>query len=158
MTENFVLLAGATGDLGGRIAAALLQRDAQVHALVRFGAGPDATDRLRRLGADVVTADLSDVVAVTAASAGASCVVSALSGLRDVIIDTQTVLLDAAVRAGVPRFISSDYSADYTRTEPGHNRNFDLRREFAGRADQAPIRVTSILNGAFMDIAFLENL
>jgi nucleoside-diphosphate-sugar epimerase len=66
------------------------------------------------------------------------------------------VLLDAAVKAGVPRFISSDYSADFTRTTPGDNRNFDLRREFMARANRAPIKVTSILNGAFLDMLGAE--
>ena len=86
------------------------------------------------------------------ACAGASCVVSALNGLHDVVVDRQTVLIDAAVKADVPRFIPSDYSADFTKTRPGDNRNFDLRREFWARADRSPIKVTSILNGAFMDM------
>jgi len=84
--------------------------------------------------------------------AGTACVVSALNGLRDVMIKRQTVLLDAAVKAGVPRFIPSDYAGDFTRTRPGDNRNFDIRREFMAVADRAPVRVTSILNGAFMDM------
>jgi hypothetical protein len=85
-----------------------------------------------------------------------SCVVSALNGLRDVIIDRQTILLNAAVKAGVPRFISSDYSEDFTTTTPGDNRNLDLRREFMVIADHAPITVTSILDGAFMDMLGAE--
>jgi nucleoside-diphosphate-sugar epimerase len=87
---------------------------------------------------------------------GATCVVSALNGLHEVIVDRQSVLLDAAVRAGVPRFIPSDYSEDFTKTRPGENRNLDLRREFMAHADRAPIKVTSILNGAFMDMLNAE--
>lgn len=147
-----VVVAGATGDLGRRITEQLRSRGAEVRAPVRSSASTAALEHLAALGVDVVPVDLDDVDALTDVSRGASCVVSALSGLREVILDRQTVLIDAAVRAGVPRFISSDYSADFTRTRPGHNRNFDLRREFAGRADRAPIKVTSILNGAFMDM------
>lgn len=106
---------------------------------------------MRAAGATVVPVDLTDVEAVAAASAGASCVVSTLSGLREVIVDRQSVLLDGAVTAGVPRFISSDYAADFTKTAPGSNRNFDLRRDFMGVADRAPIDATSIFTGAFMD-------
>ena len=152
MARQVILVAGANGDLGGRIATAVLGRGGSVRALIRPGTRADAQDQLRAHGAEVVTADLSDAAMVEAACQGVACVVSALSGLREVILDRQTVLLDAAVHAGVPRFISSDYSADFTRTEPGHNRNFDLRREFMGRADRAPIRVTSILIGAFLDM------
>ena len=82
--------------------------------------------------------------------------VSALNGLREVIVDAQTQLLEAAVAAGVPRFIPSDYSADFTRLPEGANRNFDLRREFARRLDAAPIRATSILNGMFTDLLIGE--
>lgn len=156
MPDPFVLVAGATGDLGGRVAAALVARGARVHAVVRPESSPGRRDRLARDGVTVVTADLADLASLTAACDGASCVVSTLSGLREVILDRQSVLIDAAVRAGVPRFISSDFSADYTKSEPGHNRNFDLRREFAGRADRASITVTSILNGAFLDMLGAE--
>jgi hypothetical protein len=100
----------------------------------------------------MTAADARDVASVATACADAVCVVSALNGLGEVILDRQSVLIDAAVRAGVPRFIPSDFSADYTKTPAGRNRNFDLRREFMGRADRAPIRVTSILNGAFMEL------
>jgi uncharacterized protein YbjT (DUF2867 family) len=152
MAEPFVLVAGATGDLGGRVAAALVARGARVHAVVRPESSPERRERLVDQGATLVTADLADVESLTSACAGASCVVSTLSGLREVILDRQSLLIDAAARAAVPRFISSDFSADYTKSSPGHNRNFDLRREFAGRADRAPITFTSILNGAFMDM------
>jgi uncharacterized protein YbjT (DUF2867 family) len=151
-----VVVAGAAGDLGTRITAALIKRGADVRALVRPDSSPADQDRLQELGATPVTANPRDVDAVADASAGATVIVSALNGLREVILDRQSVLLDAAVHAGIPRFISSDYSADFTRTGPGRNRNFDLRREFMGRADRATIAVTSILNGAFMDMLGAE--
>lgn len=156
MTYAAVAVAGAAGDLGARITRELLARGADVRALVRPEAEEADRSRLTALGATVVTADPTDVSSLAAALAGSDCVVSALNGLRDVILDRQSVLLDAAVRAEVPRFIPSDFSADYTKTSPGGNRNFDLRREFMGRADRASIRVTSVLNGAFMDMLGAE--
>ncbi|WP_052381062.1 NmrA family NAD(P)-binding protein [Hymenobacter sp. APR13] len=151
--KPLIVLAGATGQLGLLIAHFLRQRGAAVRALVRSGAvaGAEATS-LRLQGVEVVAADYSDPTALTEACVGASCVVSALSGLREVIVDAQTQLLDAAVAAGVPRFIPSDYSADFTRLPDGSNRNFDLRREFQRRLEQAPIQATSVLNGMFMDL------
>lgn len=76
----------------------------------------------------------------------------ALSGVRDVIVDAQTDLLDAAVAAGVPRFIPSDHCIDYVAIAPGSNRNLDLRRAFRERLDRAPIAATSVLNGMFADL------
>ena len=147
-----VAVAGAGGDLGGRIAAALARAGAEVRALVRPGLAPGERIRIAATGATVVDADPASVAAVAQACEGAVCVVSALSGLRPVMIARQSLLLQGAVAAGVPRFIPSDYSEDFTRTPSGGNRNLDLRREFMARADLAPLRVTSILNGAFMDM------
>ncbi|MBC6611744.1 NmrA family NAD(P)-binding protein [Hymenobacter sp. BT507] len=148
-----IVLAGSTGSLGLLIAHHLRQRGATVRALVRPSSSASAeAESLRLQGATVVVVDYDSVADLTQACQGADCVVSALSGLRPVIVDAQTRLLEAAVAAGVPRFIPSDYSADFTRLPGGANRNFDLRREFQQRLDQAPIKATSIFNGMFMDL------
>lgn len=151
MTQPIIVLAGTAGDLGTRIAKALVAHGASVRALVRTDASAEDNDRLTALGATLTPADVNDITSVAAA-----CVVSALNGLHNVIIDRQVVLLEAAVEAGVPRFISSDYSLDFTKTKPGFNRNLDLRREFMAQADQVPIRMTSVLDGAFMDMLGAE--
>lgn len=150
---NLVVVAGATGALGLLIAHHLRQRGAAVRALVRPGTrGKAEAASLRLQGVEMVEVDYHNAAALQQSCTGASCVVSALSGLREVIVDAQTRLLDAAVAAGVPRFIPSDFSADFTRLPEGSNRNFDLRREFHRRLDQAPIQATSILNGMFMEL------
>ncbi|HEX2455627.1 MAG TPA: NmrA family NAD(P)-binding protein, partial [Vicinamibacterales bacterium] len=152
MNHQPILVAGATGNLGGRIARELRRRGASVRAIARQTSDPAAVAELRELGVDVVTAGTSSVADVTHACAGSACVVSALSGLRDTIVDAQTVLLQAVIAAGVPRFIPSDYSIDYTRLEPGTNRNLDLRREFLARVDAAPIKATTIFSGMFAEL------
>ena len=135
-----IVLAGATGELGLLIAHHLRRRGAAVRALVRPESRRSAeAESLRLQGADVVAVDYGSVADLTRACQGAACVVSALSGLRPVIVEAQTRLLAAAVAAGGPRFIPSDYSADFTRLPAGSNRNFDLRREFQRRLDAAPI-------------------
>lgn len=150
--KNIIILAGATGDLGGRIARVLLQKGAIVRALVRPASARDKIDALRKAGATIVEVDFTSLPQLTKACEGGTCVVSALSGLREGIVDTQTLLLNAAIEAGVPRFIPSDYCIDYTKTPDGTNRNLDLRREFRKILDQAPIQATSILNGMFSDL------
>jgi nucleoside-diphosphate-sugar epimerase len=156
MARPTILIAGASGDLGARIGKALVARGVNVGALVRAELTDDQKEPLAREGLTILSADVTDVGSVAAACEGARCVISALNGLHDVIVGRQSVLLDGAVKAGVPRFIPSDFSVDFTRTEPGHNRNSDLRREFMVRADRAPIQITSILNGAFMDLLGAE--
>lgn len=147
-----VVVAGATGNLGGRIARALRERGADVVAPVRPGTARERLAPLCALGATVVPVDLRDGSGLARAIAGASCVVSALNGLGDVIVEAQTALLDAAVVAGVPRFVPSDYSIDFTRLPPGRNRNLDLRREFHGRLEDRTIAATTVFCGAFADL------
>ncbi len=147
-----ILVAGGTGNLGGRIIKALIKRGAEVRAIVRNGSEPEKIAKLTELGAKVITVDMSDAEDLKQACQGVSCVVSALAGLHDVIVDSQIQLLDAAISAGVPRFIPSDYSSDFTKLPAGENRNFDLRKEFHQYLDKSPIAATSILNGAFADI------
>lgn len=147
-----IILAGATGDLGGRIARALAARGAAVRAPVRPGTQAARLDTLRTAGVEPVEVAFDDAAGLRRLCQGAACVVSALNGLEDTVVTAQGQLLDAAVAAGVPRFVPSDYSIDYRPLPPGSNRNFDLRRRFAERVDAAPVRATSIFNGAFADL------
>lgn len=152
MEKALIVVAGATGNLGERIVRALVARDTQVKALVRRGSEPEKIRKLEALGATVAEVDFTDATSLASACQGASCVVSALSGLHDVIVEAQTALLEAAIVAGVPRFIPSDFSIDFMEIPAGSNRNLDLRREFHGRLEKAPIAATSVLCGAFMDL------
>jgi uncharacterized protein YbjT (DUF2867 family) len=147
-----IVIAGATGDLGGRIVKALLKKGAEVHALVRASTEVDKVRKLEQSGVKVFKIDMSDSKEIAKACEGASCVVSALAGLHDVIITTQKKLLDGAVMADVPHFIPSDFSIDFTNLEVGKNRNLDLRREFHQYLDESPIASTTIFNGPFMDL------
>lgn len=149
---NTIALAGATGRLGQRIAESLIARGANVRAIVRPGSAADKIRDLEKLGARIVRVDYPDRARLADACSNCACVVSALAGLREVIVDAQTLLMNAAVNAGVARFIPSDYCIDYTSLKPGNNRNLDVRREFNERLDKSPIAATSILCGMFTDL------
>lgn len=142
-----VVVAGAAGDLGGRIVRALAAKGVSVRALVRRPVAELMSDHVEQ-----IVVDFSDHAALVRAASSSVCVVSALNGTAPVILGIQGLLLDAAVEAGVPRFIPSDFCLDYRATRPGDNRNMDLRRAFAERCDAAPIRITSILNGPFAEL------
>lgn len=147
-----ILVAGATGNLGGRIVKALLAHGATVRALVRTGTDPKKREQLTDANVTIVDVDMTNPGQLTVACEGVDCVVSALQGLHDVIVGLQSRLLDAAIAAGVPRFIPSDFATDFTTLPAGENRNFDLRREFMEYIDSTPMRATSIMNGAFADL------
>lgn len=147
-----IVVAGATGHLGQRMAEHLVQSKANVIALVRKSSNPVQRAMLEKQGISLSEVDFDNLAELTKACEGANCIVSALSGLEEVIVDAQTKLAQAAVNAGVPRFIPSDYCIDYTKLSYGSNRNLDLRRRFNGQLDRMPIAATSILNGMFTDL------
>jgi nucleoside-diphosphate-sugar epimerase len=151
MVEKIVV-AGGTGNLGQRIVKALIERGADVVVLSRVGTDAEKLKNLTDMGAKIAIVNRADAADIAKECAGASCVVSALAGLRDVIVDGQNLLLEGAIAAGVKRFIPSDFSTDYMQLIPGENRNFDLRREFYEKLNNAPIQTTHIFNGAFAEI------
>jgi uncharacterized protein YbjT (DUF2867 family) len=154
--RNVILVAGATGNLGTRIVKALLNEDVEVRVLVRSNTDNQKLKFLKELGVNFYELSSWNVSEIKTACHGVSCVVSALAGLRDVMIDAQKVLLDAAIAAGVPRFIPSDYSLDFTKFTHGENRNLDLRREFHQYLDKSSIAATSVFNGAFSELLTKE--
>ncbi len=147
-----IILAGATGELGGLIASELLKQNAKVRAIVRPETSVQKREKLKSLGCEVYEVNFNEAKALMNACAGGSVVISALAGLRDTIVDTQTQLLNAAVSAKVPRFIPSDFALDFTKLPQDWNRNLSYRNEFRELADVANIKVTSILNGGFMNM------
>lgn len=152
-----VLVAGATGMLGNRIAAHLLDQDeVDVRLLVRepgasAPARTKALDPLVRRGAAVVTGDVADPSSLEAATAGADVVVSALQGGPDVIVDGQIALAQAAARQGVRRFLPSDFAIDLFAAPAGAPQ-FAMRRRADTEIDALPMQVVHVLNGAFMDM------
>ena len=150
--KKVILVAGATGNLGLRIVKALSNRDAEIRVLVRSDSANDSIETLEQLGAKIYRVNKWDLEELTTPCLGVSCVVSVLAGLREVVIDAQKVLLNAAIAAGVDRFIPSDYSLDFTNFSDGENRNLDWRREFHEYLDKTSIAATSIFNGAFTEL------
>jgi nucleoside-diphosphate-sugar epimerase len=154
--SKVIVVAGATGNLGERIVESLLNKSAEVRVLIRPTSDTEKINSLKKLGAKVYSVNMTNVQKMAEVCNGADCVVSALSGLEDVIVNTQKILLDAAVTAGVRRFIPSDFSLDFTNLPAGQNRNLDFRRKFHQYLDTKAIDATSIFNGAFADLLKAE--
>jgi nucleoside-diphosphate-sugar epimerase len=154
--KKIILVAGATGNLGLRIVKALANKDAEIRVVVRSNSDIEKIKELENLGVKIYKVSGWNLEELKTSCVGVSCVVSALAGLREVVIDAQKVLLDAAIIAGVPRFIPSDYSLDFTKFSYGENRNLDLRREFHEYLDKTSITATSIFNGAFTELLIDE--
>lgn len=154
--KKIILVAGATGNLGLRIVKALVNKDAEIRVAVRSNSDIEKIKELENLGVKIYQVSSWNLEELKASCVSVSCVVSALAGLREVVIDAQKVLLDAAIAADVTRFIPSDYSLDFTKFLYGENRNLDLRREFHEYLDKTSITATSIFNGAFTELLIDE--
>jgi uncharacterized protein YbjT (DUF2867 family) len=150
-----VLLAGATGMMGEKIARALLARGAAVRLMARGGLAHPKAAALAPLvaqGASVMDADLADHDGLVAAARRADVVVSALQGGPEVIVDGQVALARAAKAAGVARMIPSDFSFDF-RTLPEADHLFIGWRQRADAAIAAlGLAQTNVMNGAFMEM------
>lgn len=150
--SKIVVIAGATGNLGGKIVRALRSKHAEVRAIVRLETNKQKIQELLQLGVLVYQVDTKNKGEISKHCVGASCFISALAGLEDTILDAQKIFLDAAIEANVPRFIPSDFSSDFTNLKEGANRNLDLRRAFHRYLEDKPIHATTIFNGPFMDL------
>lgn len=150
--KKLIVVVGATGNLGSKIIHALLTKGANVVAIVRLETDKKKILALEEKGVKVWPVDMHHQSEIARHCVGAHGVVSALAGLQETIIDTQKIVLDAAVEAQVKRFIPSDYSSDFTNLVEGQNRNLDMRRAFHKYLDSQPIQATTIFNGPFMDL------
>lgn len=150
--KKIIVIAGATGNLGGKIVNSLLAKGAEVRAIVRLESDLKKIKDLEEKGVKVFQVDTNNRSEISKHCIGAHCMVSALAGLKETIIDTQKIFLDAAVEAKVERFIPSDFSIDFTNLKEGQNRNLDLRRDFHRYLEKAPVKTTTIFNGPFMDL------
>jgi uncharacterized protein YbjT (DUF2867 family) len=151
MTET-ILLVGATGMLGSRVANYLLEQpDARVRLLVRFAADAKLKPFLDR-GAELIEGDLADHASLNRATTGVDVIVSAVQGGPEVIIDGQVALAEAGKRNGVRRILPSDYGLDLFKATPGEHMMFDLRARADARIAEIGLEQVNILQGAFMDM------
>ena len=153
MTET-ILLAGATGMLGSRIAHHLLaQSPARVRLLVRNVAGKKAIlDPLAANGAELIEGDLADPASLDRATRGVDVIVCAVQGGPDVIIDGQVALAEAGRRNGVRRILPSDFALDLFKATPGEHMMFDLRATADARIGEIGLEQVNVLQGGFMDL------
>ena len=150
-----MLIAGATGMMGRKIAAALLSRGAKPRLMVRGGAAnPKAADLqpLVAQGAVVVDADVANPESLAQAVDGVDVIVSALQGGPDVIVDGQRALAEAGLKAGVARMFPSDFSVDFRRIADEEHIFLGWRRQGDAAIAAVGLPQTNTFTGAFTDM------
>ncbi|MDX6371469.1 MAG: hypothetical protein QOD98_457 [Nocardioidaceae bacterium] len=155
-----ILVAGGTGDLGGRVVRRLIGAGSEVRCLVR--PGTDGAG-LRGLGAEVAVGDLTDPASLKDACQGVTTVVATattiarrLAGARRPTIreadeEGMAALVGAAEAAGVERFVYLSF--------PGIDKSLNTPLERAKlaiekRLEASPMRPVVIRADAFQEIHF----
>jgi uncharacterized protein YbjT (DUF2867 family) len=155
MTQT-VLLAGATGMLGTRIAHHLLNEpDAKLRLLVRNSHKNEkraALESWRNRGAEILEGDLSDRASLDRATLGVDVIISAVQGGPNVIIDGQVALAEAGKRNGTRRILPSDFGLDLFKATPGEHFAFNARAAADDRIAGLGLEHIHILQGGFMDL------
>lgn len=155
MTQ-YILLVGATGMFGSRIASHLLQQpDAHIRLMIRAAESADKQDLIRpfvEAGAEVMEGNLTDQASLDRATTGIDTIISAVQGGPDVIIDGQVALAQSGARNGVRRILPSDYGLDLFKATPGEHLMFDLRRRADEQIAATGIEQINVLQGGFMEM------
>jgi uncharacterized protein YbjT (DUF2867 family) len=92
--RKIIVVAGATGNLGSKIVKSLLAKDVEVRAIVRLETDDKKIKDLEQKGVKVFQVDTSNQSEISKHCIGAHCLVSALAGLRETVIDAQKIFLE----------------------------------------------------------------
>ncbi|OJJ31955.1 hypothetical protein ASPWEDRAFT_139325 [Aspergillus wentii DTO 134E9] len=157
-----VALAGASGNLGPAVLNALLDAGFQVTVLTRAGKDSKFDSR-----AHVAPVDFTSLESLTSALAGNDVVVNTL-GSGAIPLDTHTRLIDAAVAAGIQRFIPSEFGSDTTNPNvaklPVYGDKVAVQKYLQQKSESSggKFSFTLLITGAFFDwglmTTFLLNL
>ncbi|KAK1453275.1 hypothetical protein CMEL01_04934 [Colletotrichum melonis] len=148
-----VLVTGATGNIGQRLVDALHARGHHVRGLGRNPA--KLTDARRaKLEGFVVTKTHYDIEALDHGCKGADAVICAYGVFpTELQFDGQLLLLRAAERANIRRFVLSTWNNDWSRDPLGMHESYDPFIAFRRIAEiSSPIRPIYIFTGVLAEV------
>ncbi|KAM0261425.1 hypothetical protein ACHAQJ_002278 [Trichoderma viride] len=144
-----VALTGANGSVGKVLLKALVNAGSfNITILRRSSSSATYPD-----GVKVVDVDFESADSLTAALAGQDAVVSAVAGSAPV--SEQKLLVDAAIAAGVRRFLPSEFGCDLdnelARKLPVFSLKIELQNYLKEKAKTTPLTYTLAYSGPFLD-------
>ncbi|TDH29082.1 SDR family oxidoreductase [Segetibacter sp. 3557_3] len=154
--SSAVLVAGATGHLGGEICRQLIEENKQVKGLVRTSSDVNKISQLEQLGVKTVFGDLKDKASLQTALQGVYAVISTVSStlsrqtgdtIQTVDDEGQINLIDAAVAAGVNYFVFISFSP-----MPGEFALQTAKRKVEEHLTRSGLNYTILQPTCFMEI------
>lgn len=158
--EQTVAIIGATGQVGTPLTRNLLEMGHNVRVLVRVRAQSD-TGRLaeyEKHGAEIVEVpDMLNVDALSSVLGGADALVAAVPGSQQIITESEPIWIQAAVKAGVKRYVPSEFGCHTRQLSLGDGILFDYKKALHEKIFASGIGWTFIYTGGIFDY-FLPNL
>ncbi|RSL47616.1 hypothetical protein CEP54_013323 [Fusarium duplospermum] len=149
-----ILVPGVTGNLGLHLIDSLTSRGHQVRGLGRFPS--KLTDEQRsKLESFVEIENYYDTKALDKACAGVDAVICAYAGTPVMHLDAQLILLRAAERAGITRFLAASWNCDWRQLQLGMHQSYDACIAFYQQAKlTSTIKPIWILTGGLTEVYF----
>ena len=155
-----VAVLGATGQVGTPLAHGLLANGHKVVAITRGrSARNEAKLRaLEELGAELAFCeDLSDVDGLAPLLEGCEVLVASVAAEETFLVEVQPKVLEAAIKAGVKRFVPNEFGAHTQGLPMGAGVVFDHKKRFQEKLFASGLDWTLYYNGGIFDY-FLPNL
>ncbi|KAK7425153.1 hypothetical protein QQX98_000067 [Neonectria punicea] len=149
-----VVIAGASGALGSVVFKKFVESGKfNIRVLKRAGSASSFPE-----GTDVVEVDYSSLESLKSAIKGQDAVISTLTTLA---IDSQLAFIDAAVAAGVQRFIPSEFGSNLdvpsVRSLPVFTQKVKIQDVLIEKSKSTPLSYSFIYNSAFLDWGLEHN-
>lgn len=149
-----VLVAGATGNVGQHLIDSLTDRGHRVRALGRTPSKLPP-QKLEKLESFITSKEYYDIDALDRACTSVDAIICAYAGLPELQLDAQLLLLRAAERAGVTRYISSSWNYDWSNMSLGMQESYDPFICFRRHVElSSNIRPIYILCGILAEVLF----
>lgn len=160
MNQKHVAVIGATGQVGTALTKGLLIEGHAVKIVTRKRSlsNESKLTGYEDLGAKVVVCSrIQDVDAVASAIKDCDTLVAAVPGSQTIIQESEPIWLKAAIKAGLKRFVPTEFGCHTQAIEMGDGVIFDNKKRFHELLFTSGIGWTLYYNGGFFDY-FLPNL
>jgi hypothetical protein len=149
-----ILVAGVTGNIGSWIAQHALQSG---HLVRGLGRSPEKlnAELSSKLESFVVSQNYYDIPALERAVSGVDAVMCAYSGLPELLLDAQLLLLRATERAGIKKYLSTSWNYDWRKITFGSAPIYDGLISFHAQVSiTSSIKPLHIFSGMFAEVFF----
>lgn len=160
MNKKHVAVIGATGQIGTPLTNGLLTLGHDVTVITRKRNARNSAKlaQFEKQGAKIVEcADMHDVDAMANILQGIDTLVASVPGSKEIIQKSEPIWLAAAVKAGVERFVPTEFGSHTQAVEMGDGEIFDQKKRFHDLLMNSGIGWTLYYNGGIFDY-FLPNL